>query len=452
MERARKPRCNVLDITNKSNDIKVLFVSTHDCGSGAANSSLRIFQAVKSVGIQAEMLVQWKLSAEDYVTSCNSRFLSKQFTRLRYRLERHRVRQIQDEYHTFFSYGNTSPKDTIDYINGSNADIVHLHWINAGFLSIQDIGKINKPIVWSLHDMWPFTGGCHYAADCEAYASHCGNCPVLRAPAPRDASNSIALSKQEHFPDSIWLVGSSNWITNKAKKSPLFATSRTICIPTPVDAPMDRIDRDSARKALSLPLNKRLILFGAQNVADSRKGFEYLLSALKLIGDTQTELVLFGRDRNIQLSEIPIKNHSLGLLTDPDTLKQLYVAADVLVVPSIQENLSNIILEGLSHRCPVVAFDIGGNSDMIEHRVNGSLIASPVNCAIPMHNEIKRWLSANELQRSTVKLGQQFTPESVGHAYRSLYDKILNQNAPLPTIQKGKQGSQRVKKPYRIID
>lgn len=261
-------------------------------------------------------------------------------------------------------------------INEINPDIIHLHWINQ-FVSIKQIAKFKKPIVWTLHDSWAFTGGCHIPFPCEKYKSNCEECPQLNSKRQKDLSYFIFNLKRKAWTNvNIHIIGPSKWMTDCAKNSSLLSRFETINIPNCIDtdyySPRDKI---LSRQKFNIPLDKKVILFGAINATkDKNKGFDLLIKSFELINKERndTELVVFGS------KEIQFDGHKnireIGFISNPELFPYLYSAADVVVNTSRSENFSNVILESLSCGIQVVAFDIGGNSDLISES-NGKLIS-----------------------------------------------------------------------------
>lgn len=255
------------------------------------------------------------------------------------------------------------------------ADIVHLHWIADGMASnhtVERLGVLNKPIVWTLHDMHPFTGGCHYDELCGRYTDHCGRCPLLSSEDEQDITYVNIMQKASSVSKlNLTVVGCSHWITNCAKESTVFKNHKCITIPNIIDRSVYYpIDKYIARQALGIPDDgKKIILFGAMSsTSDKRKGFFYLKEALKLMDKSQYRCCVFGGNAD---NETDMEMISLGTLSDDVSLRLAYSAADVFVAPSLQENLANTVMESLACGTPVAAFRIGGMPDMIIDGVNG---------------------------------------------------------------------------------
>lgn len=164
------------------------------------------------------------------------------------------------------------------------ADIIHLHWINGGFVNIKHLSKINKPIVWTMRDMWPFTGGCHYSMGCENYKTGCGNCVQLQSNSSYDLSKFILNRKKKYLPKNMKIVGISRWLSNKAKESELFSKFDVRTIPNNINTrEFFPVDKKIAREILGIKTDKKVILTGSINVGDFYKGFSKYLEAVKTL-------------------------------------------------------------------------------------------------------------------------------------------------------------------------
>lgn len=261
------------------------------------------------------------------------------------------------------------------------ADIINLHWIS-GTLSIPDNIDFlkNKKIVWTLHDMNPFTGGCHYAGECRGYEKYCGNCPQLGSNQENDISREIwKLKKSAYRELDIEIVALCSWMAECVKKSTLLSSFPVHIIPNGVPTDVYKpLNRTAIKKQLGIPENNFVILFGSESVQNKRKGFSYLLRALEeLKNETDPRhitLAIFGRSNQIDFLEhtgfhiIPF-----DYVQNENELAALYNLADVTVIPSLEDNLPNIVLESLSCGTPVVGFDTGGIPDMVKHKENGYL-------------------------------------------------------------------------------
>ena len=356
--------------------MKILIVNTSDIQGGAARAAYRLHKSLLALHVESKMLVQSK-SSDDFTVVSEDRKIAKYFNKIRPVIDNIPTRFYKNKTKTLFSSSWFGFSNIVDKINEINPDIVHLHWICGGMIKIEDIARIKAPIVWSLHDMWAFTGGCHYDEECQGYLESCGNCKVLGSDKEKDLSRKIFQRKQKVFnlKKDITIVGLSKWLNECSKGSTLLKDKKHINLPNPIDTTIFKpFDKAKSRELWSLPKDKKLVLFGAMGAtSDPRKGFDELSNAMKKLEISDIEFVVFGSSEPKESQNFEFKTHYLGSLADDVSLVTLYSAVDVMIVPSLQENLSNAIMESLACGTPVIGFDIGGNSDMIEHHKNGYL-------------------------------------------------------------------------------
>jgi len=355
--------------------MKILIVSKSDIQGGAARAAYRLHHSLLAEGVDSQMLVQSKSSDDFTVIGLQTKF-QKAIGIIRPTLDSIPVLRYKERTKTLFSPSWVPFSNVVERINEINPDVVHLHWITGGMMRIEDIAKIKAPIVWSLHDMWAFTGGCHYDEECAGYQKQCGACPVLGSQQDKDLSCKIWLRKQTAFAQlpNMTIIGLSKWLADCASSSSLFANNPVVNLPNPLDTDLfSPSDNTQARALFNLPADKKLILFGAMGAtSDPRKGFKELAQALENLS-SDYELVVFGSSQPQTPQNFKQKAHYLGHLHEDVSLRVLYSAADAMVVPSLQENLSNAIMESLACGTSVVGFDIGGNADLIDHQINGYL-------------------------------------------------------------------------------
>lgn len=404
--------------------MRVLHISTTDITGGAGIAAKRLHDALRMQGVESFMLVQSKKSEDKFVLkNYHVPFINKIRSELDYLPLRKRIIN-KHNFSTAWFPGSIHRK-----IQKINPDIIHLHWINGGFIKIEALSKIKVPILWSLHDMWPFTGGCHYDNGCNKFTDECKNCPELKN---SNAAFKILKKKQNSFQfiKKLHINGLSKWISDSAQSSKLFK-NRPIhnlpnCIDTEVFYP---IDKKEAKKTLGIDPRSKIILFGGIAAAqDKRKGFDLLQKALLKKSDNQdVTLAVFG---NACKKEHFLKNMRikyLGHINNIEQLRLIYSAADAVVVPSRQENLSNVVLESLACGTPVVAFNIGGMPDMITHKINGYLakpfdtedLAKGIELTIEPEN-------SNELTKNArATVLKSFDSKIVTKRYIELYETIL---------------------------
>lgn len=409
--------------------MKILIVNTSDIQGGAARAAYRLHKALLAEGVDSQMLVQSKASDDFTVLGPQTKF-KKALGKTRPILDSLPVLRYKGRTKTLFSPSWLPFSGLVDKINSLNPDVVHLHWIAGGMMRIEDLTKIRAPIVWSLHDMWAFTGGCHYDEECRAYQNQCGQCPILRSDKKFDLSRTVWLRKKANFAllTNLRIVGLSKWLADCASSSSLFKNNSVVNIPNPIEtqnfAPFDQA---AARQLFNLPLDKKLILFGAMGASsDPRKGFNELAYALEILSPDY-ELVVFGSREPETSQGFKQKAHYLGNLNDDISLRVIYSAADVMVVPSVQENLSNAIMESLACGTPIVCFAIGGNSDLVEHKQFGYLakpfdtkdLANGINWIIQHKNKEQLSLAARK------KVLRDFDSTLVAKKYIELYSQML---------------------------
>ena len=268
--------------------MKILIVNTSDIEGGAARAAYRLHKALLSQGVDSQMLVQSK-SSDDYTVITETDKVKKTLNKLRPFFDSIPIRFYKERTKTLFSSSWLPFSNIVDKINEINPDIVHLHWICSGMMRIEDIARIKAPVVWSLHDMWAFTGGCHYDEECRGYEKECGNCKILGSDKEKDLSRKIWHRKERTFAKipNMTIVGLSRWLAQSAKSSTLFKNTKVVNLPNPIDTNIFKpFSKDKARELWRLPKDKKLVLFGAMGAtSDPRKGFEELSEALQKLED-----------------------------------------------------------------------------------------------------------------------------------------------------------------------
>lgn len=272
------------------------------------------------------------------------------------------------------------------------ADVIHLHWINQGMLSLRGIKKIldsGKPVVWTMHDVWPATAICHYTRGCGFFRSHCRNCRLLPGGgSENDLAAAVWRKKKRMLADrTVFFVACSQWLAGEARKSALLAGQNVACIPNAIDTRVFRpADKGAARTAAGLPQGRRIILFVSQRVTDSRKGVDYFIEAVNMLAgrfpdmrDTTGVAILGGHAEEVG-GRLALPVYPLGYVSDEKRIVSVYNSADVFVLPSLEDNLPNTIMEAMACGVPCVGFKVGGIPEMIDHRKNG-YVAAPRDAA-----------------------------------------------------------------------
>jgi glycosyltransferase involved in cell wall biosynthesis len=266
------------------------------------------------------------------------------------------------------------------------ADIIHLHWL-WDFQSVATLGRLmnlGKPVVWSFHDQRAMTGGCHYSAGCAGYEAGCASCPQLTADPAGLTAAAFADQKQAWRRDAVTVIGLSRWMAECARRSGIWCDSRIEVIPNSVETEVFvSCGKAECRRRMGLPEDVRCVLFGADFGEEIRKGFRGLMRAVTRclddpwfageLRDGRIRFMCFGNpDPEVARGPVPI--HALGYLKDDADLAAAYGAADFFVLPSLEDNLPNTVLESMSCGTPVLALDVGGVRDMVIEGHTGWLI------------------------------------------------------------------------------
>ncbi|MRH79072.1 glycosyltransferase [Spiribacter sp. C176] len=414
--------------------MKVIHLNHSDISGGAARAAYRIHHSLGDAGVDSLMWVN-KAKAGDWTVEGPASKVSKALAAVR----SHSVRPLVNTLKT----GNPIihspailPSQWVKRINASDADIVHLHWVQGEMLSIADIGRIQKPIGWTLHDMWAFCGAEHYTEDHrwrEGYRRD--NRPSHES--GFDLNHWTWQRKRKHWQQPMHIVTPSQWLADCVRKSALMRDWPVSVVANPVDTERWKpLEQSLARELLGLPADVPLLLFGAMGGGrDPRKGFDLLLQALEhLRDDTRAqgmELVIFGQRAPQSPPNLGFPIHYTGHLHDDLSLRALYSAADAMVTPSRQDNLPNTGVEAHACATPVIAFHIGGLPDIVEHQRTGYL-AKAFDTEDLAHGIA--WVLA---QRATGPigglLGQQareraearFAAPVVAAQYRAVYEQIV---------------------------
>ena len=417
--------------------MKVLLINTSEHRGGAAIACNRLMQALCHAGIDARMLVA-QADSEQVMEYCRT-----PMQRLRYKVaflwERLGI-FMQNGFSRERLFTVSTASDGLDIASHpavQEVDIIHLHWVNQGFLSLSGLQRLlslGKPIVWTMHDMWAVTGICHHARTCNRYTQSCGCCMFLHSSHRHDlSSHTFAHKKKVYSTAPIHFVTCSAWLRGLVEKSALLKPSDTVQnIPNPIDtdffAPGNKI---SARHELGLPQDKQLILFGAVNAADKRKGIDYFIETLNILHEQystlndKVELVVFGSTAQMPLDTLPYHCTSLGYINNAETMRNIYRACDIYVTPSLEENLPNTIMEAMACGTPCVGFEIGGIPEMINAQ-NGYVarykdatdMADGISLVLNTNNHSSMSIAARE------KVVSEYGEKAVAARYISLYHSL----------------------------
>lgn len=421
---------------NDSNSsINVLLLSTFDKKGGAAIGAFRLLKALRKKGINARMLVQEKVSKDPDIVSLSDTGVSFLSGKLRFFAER-----LVIYFHNRFSrkklfqvsIGNTG---TAFYNHPwfKQADIIHFQWVHHGFVSLKGLKKTlqsDKHVVWTMRDMWLSTSICHYTYSCDKFKTECQSCPFLNSSMHKDLSYRTWKKKLFINKSGLNIVTLSSWLEGQVQKSAITKGLKTFVIPNMTDTSVFRSsDQSEARQKWNLPLNKKIIIMGAVKLNDPIKGFYYLNKALSIlkegIQDIEYYLLIFGQIKNDErfLQQIPIEYKYVGVVDDEKDIASLYAASDVAVVPSLYETFGKVITEALACGKPVVSFNNSGQTDIIDHKINGYLaeFKNESDLAAGIHWVLKEADYDGLCFNAKSKIESTFTEDIVANKYIDVY-------------------------------
>ncbi len=410
----------------KDAEIRVLHVVGGRLSGGAARGARILSDELARQGVSSQILCADPEIGDDDkdIYSVASDFSGRTSHFLRSRCERWQGFGRHPNDHCLFSPGRNGIALTRHPAYRA-ANIIHLHWINGGMLSIEGIGQIDKPLVWTIRDMWPFTGGCHYSLDCFGYTKSCGACPQLHSKAPVDLSSRILDRKNAYFPSSTTYVGISSWISEAAASSSLLSEQdiRTIsnCIDTSV---FHQVSQAEARARLGLPQSAKIVLAGALSHSDRYKGHAFWHQAKNNLPCNNFRFASFGASRPDDTIDF-----DFGVVTDDQKLRDIYGASDVLVFPSLQEAFGKVAAEAMASGTPVVSFDATGLKDIVLHKATG-YAAKPFSSADLAAGIVWCLEDRFRLDRLSNAAANEarirFAPSQAAHAYIDLYREKLS--------------------------
>lgn len=415
--------------------MNILIVNTSERTGGAAVAAGRLMEALNNNGEKAMMLVRDKQSDNISVADlpCKSmgrwHFLWERFCiYVRLHFSRTHLFEI-DIANSGFDITRTQEFEW--------ADVVHLHWINQGMLSLSSLRKIvksGKPVVWTMHDLWPATSICHYARGCEAFQSGCHDCQLLPGHgSKRDLSYSVWKRKKKLLDSAnITFVACSKWLMNQAKQSALLRGQNVVSIPNAIDNHLfSPQNKREVRKKVGLPTDKNVILFVSQRVTDERKGIKYFLEALDILEKDHPEMAentvvaLLGGHSEEVAERISFPVYPLGYVDNVHSIVDIYCCADLYVLSSLEDNLPNTIMEAMACGVPCVGFRIGGIPEMIDHGKNG-YVAEPKDAADLARGISWTLCEADHEALSSaaiMKVKASYSQQSVAKKYIEVYER-----------------------------
>lgn len=412
----------------------VLQLSTFHWEGGAGVAAARLHQALRNAGVDSHLMVSEISGSGPQTTAWADSAWKSKMTWGNFVMERLSFLPYEKDKSVRFAFSPAAiGADIADHPLVRQASVIHLHWINFGFLSLKSLEKLfalGKPIVWTLHDMWAFTGGCHYNRGCERYLSHCCYCPYLRKPGEYDIAFAQFEKKYNLFQGApVTFVSPSRWLDNLVQNAALTNGMPSQAIPNCIDTELFKPgNRDEARKAFGLPTDKKLLLFAGANTQDPRKGFIYFQQAMHHPDLADAEVMVLGKGKADDFKDMPVKTHFLGKISDASQMVQAYNAADMLIVPSLEDNLPNTIMEAMACGTPVVGFDTGGIPEMIDHWKNGFVATAKSAASL---SEGIQWILKYDADGSLSadarrKVLENYSEAVVARQYSQLYDFLLH--------------------------
>lgn len=396
--------------------LKVVHLNTYDGNGGAGRACLRLSKSLRAEGIDSNLLVYYKFGSDPEIVNLSDKPISKLAAIFRIFAERYLAKAFTKALKTPFSlqwFGKSLLRNSLL----KDADIIHIHWVNHGFLTPKMLAKLDeleKPVVWTFHDSNAFTGGCHVRYQCEHFHRQCGNCPLLKISGDNDLSHQTWKRKQKAYSKlSFHVVAPSKWMEQSVKESSLLGLRKVTVIPNTIETEVFKpYVKSEAKKILKIAPEKFVIMSGFMpSKNDKHKGTSYLIDALHElarrpeIDNSSVELVIFGNKENQSLPELPFHVTFLGTINKDEHLAKCYAAADVFVSASLEDNLPNTVMESLSCATPVVAFKTGGIPDMVKHLENGYL--ADYKSSVDLADGIE-WLYLNEDKLSIQKEARRF--------------------------------------------
>lgn len=352
--------------------MRILFINTYDTKGGAAKAAYRLFNGVKENNVQARYWVKHKSLAEEDIIVEHLNIGARAINKLLKGIGNRVIRKIRGTNKTYWNY-NIIPRYSQYKKLSRDSDMIHLHWIAEDFIPIKMLAKFKKPIIWTLHDSWAFTGGCHIPMSCKEYMIDCSKCPQAKS---KGLAKFILKKKIETYEKlDLIIVTPSRWLAECVRQSKALQNKSVYTIPNGIDTSLFRpMDKKVIREKLGLEQHKKYILFGAMgSTSDPNKGFHLLAEALSILTLKNVEIIIFGSTKSELDKEIAYKIHYMGEIYEEIKMAEIYSAADVFVAPSLSENLPYTIMEAMACGVPAVAFNIGGVPDLITHQINGYL-------------------------------------------------------------------------------
>lgn len=421
--------------------MKISILNKFDNRGGAARAAYRLMQALDNQNACVDYFVAEKSLENDHIHKLkfvqnNNRGKLNQLIQKKY-INQNRT-ELSNTYYsiTYNGFDIDNQRKLIE------SDIINLHWVEQIISNevLKKLVELNKPLVWTLHDMKPFTGGCHYNAGCREFEQECFNCQQLTND-PHHLPHKVLNEKIKILKDAnLTIVSPSQWLAKEAQMSALFHDKEIVVIPNSIEIDIfTPIDKQLAKEQLGIDPNKIVLQFGAQDAKEKRKGFEYLIKAIhkaledhtfkKLCDEKQILILCLGHPSE-DITNLPIETMELGFISDDKQLSLVYSATDLFVLPTLEDNLPNTMLESFACKTPIVAFDTGGITDVVKDGENGIVV--PCQDSQSLANGIIELIFDHAKREKYGENGRKFIEEKFkledqAKAYISLFEKLILQ-------------------------
>lgn len=409
--------------------MRVAVVSESDGPGGAGRSAGELMKGLRQRGVEAQMFSR-RTAGE-----LNMGGGATGVSRLRAKAEYEAVRLTSSRRKSWFSAALLPDLQWVR-VRRYKPDVVSLHWVNAGHIGIETLPLMPRPMVWTLHDMWPLTGGCHYPGHCERYSSRCGHCPVLGSRKARDLSTMVHTRKRLAWRNlDPTIVVASNWTKEGVQRSALFPNAPLVTVPRPIDVEtFSVVHRHAAREKLGLPKGATILAAGGHGfLSDPKKGWKMLRDALTGLGPREAPLILMvfgssGRPDRVG----PFQVHSFGVLNSHIDVATVYNAADIVVVPSPQEAFGRVCAEALACGTPVVAFESPGAGELLRNGITGFVVSSydPASLRKVITTVLDDIAVVRNMRASCrMDATERFSTMAVARTYEGIYAEAIKRHA-----------------------
>lgn len=404
--------------------MNVLHIVGGDLRGGAARGAYLLHVGLRELGVESHILTNSKHRIADpnikFTTGTTAGLLADSARRV---IERQLRTMLGRNAAGTFSLGlpgfNFTKTDAY-----RRADIINLHWINGGFVDVKHLARVRKPVVWTLRDMWPLTGGCHHAMDCIRYQASCGSCPILGSHREHDLSSFVFKRKKAYLPEHLVVVGISRWMSEVARESSLLGHFPVHTVFNNISTrnffPVQKRD---ARKALGVDPGRKIILIGSVNNQSIYKGYKDIVDLAERLAGSAYMLCSFGRGDLAPVRRTGVDCRDFGFLADTISLRLLYSCADVFVAPSHAEAFGKTLAEAMACGTPVVCYDATGPADIVTHKVDGYK-ATPFDSQ-SLADGVEWILHSNDYKshcaNARKKVIQQFDSAEIAKQYKELY-------------------------------